>query len=193
MATTRVMFNVVCLLLCLLVMVDARHHVRGYRFCSIDEVIPSSLQVPAGNEVQQILFGLGVQIYLYNGTAWNLNNVSGDLYNDKGLKIGHHYFVGQKDSNGGQPTWETFSPVTRVTGKALASLPVTSDSINWVLLQATSNSGEDEFLGATTYIQRLYTQHGNPPSATLPANAGDVFNSSYTSLYKYSANATEWN
>lgn len=159
---------------------------------SIQKVLPSTLVIPQGNYVQQMLLGIGFQFYAYNGTTWVNNNVSADLYNFEGNKVVHHYFLGEEDSNGGQATWETYgtyqTPSSRVTGKRMDGV-WQQDSINWLLLEATSHRGQ-KFFGLTSFVQRLYTQHGLPPSAEVSANIGDVFKSNYTAVYTFYAKET---
>ncbi|CAM6095437.1 unnamed protein product [Calypogeia fissa] len=184
MASRRVI-SVLSLLLCLMFMASDSTLYGASALSSMDETIPLILEVPKGNEAQQVLFATGAQMYTYNGTAWINNNVSADLYNFKGLKVGHHFFLGEKDVNGGQPSWETFHPYTRFTGKVVETVHQQNDSIPWVLLQATTNIGKKKFIGASTFIQRIYTHGGLAPCAEYPAEEGAVFKSNYTTLYQF--------
>lgn len=179
---------VASLLFCSLILLACSSVMAGKQETSIQDAIPSSLVLPQGDGVQQVLFATGVQIYVYNSTAWVLNNVSADLYNFKGLKVGFHYYLGEEDSNGGQPTWESYSPASRVTGKRLAGVSQ-DDSIDWLLIEATSHSDQPKFFGSTNFVQRIYTKNGLPPSADYFANEGNFFESAYTGLYTFSAEA----
>jgi hypothetical protein len=136
------------LVLVLVLFVAVTSSVAGKNYGQIDDLLisPNLTNNEVENDPTFILFGTGYQIYTYNGTVWALTNVSADLYDDKGAKIGHHFFLAQKDAQGGQPTWLTFSPASQVTGVARFSIaknpPSPPDSINWVLLQATQHSGD---------------------------------------------------
>jgi hypothetical protein len=113
---------------------------------SLDDVIPPSLIPPKNTTIQQTLLGVGQQIYTFNGTAWVLTNVSAELYNYKGKDVGHHFFLGQPDANGGKASWITYSPFSRVSGKPIVTVaspfPVAGASIPWLLVQGTSNDGK---------------------------------------------------
>lgn len=148
--------------------------------------VPSSLAIPDGNSVKELLFAIGSQHYSYNGSAWVLFNATADLFDFKGANVGYHYFLEKVDALGGRPTWETFHPASRVTGIAINSVPQVG-TIAWVLLQATTTNGSSEYLGSTTYIQRLYTQHGLPPAEKSHAKEGEVFESAYTALYTFAS------
>ncbi|KAH9321319.1 hypothetical protein KI387_015958, partial [Taxus chinensis] len=104
--------------------------------------LPSLLSIPDGNVPVASYFGEGVQIYAFNGSAWFLQNVSALLSSVPGQEVvAKHYFLGEPDSNGGKPTWETFMPSTRVTAKIQNRVVVDPDSIPWLSLQATSHTG----------------------------------------------------
>jgi hypothetical protein len=134
-------------LFALVIFAAATASVAGKNYGKIDDLLisPSLTNSEIEADPTIILFASGYQIYTYNGTVWALTNVSADLYDCKGAKVGHHFFLAQKDAQGGQPTWMTFSPKSQVTGVARFSIPKTPpsppDSINWVLLQATQTSG----------------------------------------------------
>ncbi|KAH7433645.1 hypothetical protein KP509_07G079100 [Ceratopteris richardii] len=154
--------------------------------------IPGEVAVPAGQSLHAAVRGEGHQHYLFNGTAWVLQNATAKLYGDDtegSDPIGTHFFLPQPDAQGGQPTWEITSSTTSltsaVTGKSLASVTVDSGSITWVLLQATSHAGEAEgILGKVSYIQRLQTRRGLPPSAE-GQSLGDIHSTKYSCIYAF--------
>ncbi|KAG6554740.1 hypothetical protein Mapa_003759 [Marchantia paleacea] len=151
---------------------------------NLTESIDNILEVPGGNKVQQFVLAVGHQIYKYNGSVWVLANATAILYNFMGQPVGHHYFLNEADSAGGQPTWESYNPISRVTGRAIARLPQ-ADAVDWVLLKATTAKGNGKCFGSTTFIQRLYTQNGLPPPNGFIAQENDVYESPYVTMYSF--------
>ncbi|KAL3696307.1 hypothetical protein R1sor_010383 [Riccia sorocarpa] len=150
--------------------------------------IPESLQVPADHKLRLCYLGQGVQKYKFNGTEWINFNASAVLHLGGQNRIGgRHFYLAKPDNLGGQPTWETFSSWSTVTGKALEKTSVRNDAIAWVLLQSTHSSGSGKRFGQATYIQRLFTVGGLPPNTTSLTGAvtGQYFESPYTAVYAY--------
>lgn len=147
--------------------------------------IPSSIDVPSGNKLQTVLYGVGLQHYTFNGSSWVNDNVSAALYqNPQGEVVGHHYFLPIPDAQGGQPTWKTYEPESIVTAKSLVAVTVDPKSITWNSFVATSTSGSKDLLGAVTYLQRINAKSGLPPS-TEGAQTGDTHESPYSIIYAY--------
>src|SRR5262245_46469437 len=91
--------------------------------------ICDKLQVQPGNVVAFHAYALGVQIYRWNGAAWDFVRPEATLYadsNNRG-KVGIHY---------GGPTWES-NGGGNVVGKRLEGCSPDSTAIDWLLLQAT--------------------------------------------------------
>jgi len=133
------------------------------------------LQVPQGNKVAFHVFGVGVQIYQWNGTSWDFVAPEAVLFADAGDHgvVGIHF---------GGPTWESVSG-SRVVGTALDHCTPDPDSIPWVLLQAAFNEGPGIF-DHVTYIQRVNTVGGNAP--TTPGDfPGQVARVPYTADYYF--------
>jgi hypothetical protein len=62
------------------------------------------------------------------------------------------------------PTWLA-EDGSSVVGKVLQKVSAPADdAIPWLLLTATPGGTADGKLSNVSYIQRVYTQHGNPPS-----------------------------
>lgn len=124
--------------------------------------VPTDLQVPDGNSVFLVGHAVGVQIYgctvTASGAAWSLLAPRADLYGDNGKRIATH-FAG--------PTWEA-ADGSRVVGKREAGVTVDPTAIPWLKLSAASaTAGSDgDRLVHTTYIQRLNTAGGLPPTAS---------------------------
>jgi uncharacterized protein DUF3455 len=116
--------------------------------------LQSDLQLPEGSKVSFHVFGIGVQIYRWNGTKWDFVNPSADRFADaagNGL-VGTHF---------GGPTWETRSG-SRVVGTVTGRCTPNANAIAWLRLDAVV-SGVGVF-DNTTVIQRLNTVGGNAPS-----------------------------
>ncbi|GLJ29517.1 hypothetical protein SUGI_0581850 [Cryptomeria japonica] len=97
--------------------------------------------------------------------------------------IGRHYFLGEPDYYGGQPTWETFMPYSRVTAKLESRVVVDPNSVPWLSLQATSHMGSIYMLASISYVQRVSTTGGKPPESIDGAQIGDIYMSPYTAVY----------
>jgi hypothetical protein len=121
--------------------------------------IPSSLAVPAGEAVLLKVHATGWQIYTCGvgddqKPKWTLKAPDADLHDAGGKVIGHH-------SAG--PTWK-LTDGSEVVGKAVAHVDAPDKkSVPWLLLSATSHSGNGK-LAAVTSIQRLHTEGGQPPA-----------------------------
>lgn len=122
-------------------------------------VLPSPLcdgvRVPAGNKVAFHAYARGVQIYRWDGTAWVLVAPAATLFADANYsaQIGIHY---------AGPTWESNSG-SKVLGTRVAGCTPDPTAIAWLRLQSISTNGPGVF-NAVTYIQRVNTQGGIPPS-----------------------------
>jgi hypothetical protein len=141
--------------------------------------LPSPLcdrvRVPEGNKLHSSVFAEGVQIYKWNGASWVLVEPAATLFADADYngKVGKHY-VG--------PTWESNSG-SKVVGARLYGCSPDPNSIAWVLLEAVSTSGPGIY-SPVTYIQRLNTKGGLPPSG--PGSfVGEMVQIPYTAEYYF--------
>jgi hypothetical protein len=121
--------------------------------------IPDQLKPPAGVQLALKVHATGSQIYICqqnaDGTsAWTLKAPDAELTDDNGKVIGHHF---------GGPTWkhEDGSQITAKMGAKVDSPD--PQSIPWLLLNVTGNSGEG-VLSRVTAIQRTNTHGGQPPA-----------------------------
>lgn len=191
-------FTIICLILPAAARVLSIYNPRALISTNADPLqgvdIPSSIAVPSGNVLHLAFPAVGHQHYTFNGTQWVNYNASAKLYSSASghkMVVGRHFFLAQPDASGGQPTWETFdhvhhpTVVSLVTAKGIHSVTVDADSITWNLLQATSHSSSKELLGDVTYVQRLKTRRGLPPSSTTGAKKGDTHSSKYSAVYAY--------
>ena len=146
--------------------------------------VPDAIQVPSAVEPVLFLHAKGSQTYACQADAqgnysWTLKAPEADLKDRKDKVIGEH-------SAG--PTWR-LKDGSEVTGKAAAHVDsLDSDSIPWLLVTVTNNSGKGQ-LAHVTIIQRVHT-HGGKPSASDVCDASHKDNetkSAYTADYYFFA------
>jgi hypothetical protein len=132
-----------------------------------------NLQVPPGNKVAFHAFGVGVQIYQWNGSSWTFVAPEAVLYanaGDDGV-VGIHF---------GGPTWQSNSG-SRVVGTVIDHCTPDPTAIPWLLLGVASTEGPGIFQDVT-FIQRLYTVGGNAPD--VPGEfPGQIARVPYTADY----------
>ena len=134
--------------------------------------VPAGIAVPAGNKVHVHGFGVGVQIYTWNGVSWGAAVPEATLFDDEGRVVATH-FAG--------PTWES-NTGSKVVGVAVPPrVTVDSNAIPWLLLRGVSSTGPGIFAD-TTFIQRVNTSGGNAPSAA-GTTVGQVARVPYTADY----------
>ena len=148
--------------------------------------VPDKITAPSGEQVVLQAHATGSQIYVCQpGSdgkyAWALKAPEADLRDQQGTAIGRHY---------AGPTWKD-NDGSEVVGKAVARVDSPdSDSIPWLLVTATSHSG-DGVLSHVTTIQRIHTKGGLPP-APADCNASKPnleVKSSYSADYYFYAPA----
>ena len=130
------------------------------------------VRVPEGSKLTFHVFGIGVQIYRWNGAAWEFVAPSADLFADAGGSgfVGKHF---------GGPTWETVSG-SRVVAGVIDRCTPNATAIAWLKLAAkASGSGIFE---QTSLIQRVNTVGGLAP-ATPGSSVGDEVSVPYTADY----------
>jgi Protein of unknown function (DUF3455) len=133
------------------------------------------LQVPQGNKVSFHGFGVGVQIYQWNGANWIFVAPEATLFANAGDngKVAIHF---------GGPTWQSNSG-SKVIGKVLQHCTPDPAAIPWLLLASVPELTEGPGIFAdVTYIQRVNTVGGNAP--TEPGNTiGEIARVPYTADY----------
>ena len=128
--------------------------------------VPESLKAPAGEDVILVAHAKGTQIYTCQAGAdqkfsWVFKAPEADLMDATGKKVGHH-FAG--------PTWK-HEDGSEVKAKVVAKQDAPKveapkpGTIPWLLLSATSHSGEGIFSRVTS-IQRIHTEGGLAPEAS---------------------------
>jgi len=113
------------------------------------------LPAPVGSTLVLRAFGVGVQIYRWDGVSWRFVNPSATLYADaEGCgKVADHF---------GGPTWKSNSGGS-VVGTVPDGCTPDAASIPWLSLTALAD-GPGVFQDVK-FIQRLNTVGGNAPSA----------------------------
>jgi hypothetical protein len=112
------------------------------------------LTAPEGSTLVLRTFGIGVQIYHWNGTSWGVAVPSATIYADAGgTGVVATHFAG--------PTWKANSGGT-VVGTVANRCTKDVASIAWLSLSGVAD-GPGIFENVT-FIQRLNTIGGNAPS-----------------------------
>ena len=136
-----------------------------------------SIQVPEGNKLAFHVYARGVQIYRWNGTAWDFVAPVANLYAEPNFfgEVGTHY-VG--------PKWESKSG-SKVEGRRVLGTGCTPDptAIAWLLLSKYQTSGAGIF-SSVTFIQRVNTTGGLAPN-DAGSIVGETRESAYTAEYYF--------
>ncbi len=136
-----------------------------------------SIVVPEGNTLSQHLYARGVQIYKWNGTAWEFDAPRASLFAEENYfgEVGSHYRG---------PTWESKSG-SKVVAARVPGTGCTPDSsaIAWLLLQKTESGGPGIFR-SITYVQRVNTTGGLSPT-TPGTTVGELQEVPYTAEYYF--------
>lgn len=135
-----------------------------------------SIVVPEGHKLAFHVYAKGVQVYRWNGVAWDFVAPVAALFAEENFhgEVGIHY-VG--------PHWESKSG-SKVKAARVANTGCTPDSsaIPWLLLKANENSGPGIF-ARTTYVQRTNTTGGLTP--VEPGLLNELREVPYTAEYYF--------
>jgi hypothetical protein len=136
---------------------------------------PETLKPPADEHLRVHAHASGHQIYICDGSKWILNGPDASLFDETGQKVGSH-------SAG--PTW-LWSDGSQVTGRPIANVTSDPESIPWLLLTATSHTGDGAMKNVSS-IQRLQTKGGRAPTnGCEPSHKGEQARVSYTADYYF--------
>jgi hypothetical protein len=145
--------------------------------------VPDAITVPSGLEAVLFVHAAGAQVYTCQAGAdgkfdWTLKGPEAELKDRKDKVIGQH-------SAG--PTWK-LKDGSEVTGKEAAHVDsLDSDSVPWLLITVTNNSGKGALANVTT-IQRVHTHGGKPGNnACDESHKGAETKSNYTADYYFFA------
>jgi len=134
--------------------------------------VPAGIAVTGPNEVHFHGFGVGVQIYTWNGVSWGGPTPRATLFDDDGNIVATH-FAG--------PRWKSNSGSIVLGGVVQPTVIVDTNSIPWVKLEALTTEGPGIFAD-TKFIQRVNTTGGKAPAAD-GTFIGQVASVPYTADY----------
>ncbi|CAN1212105.1 DUF3455 domain-containing protein [Tumidithrix helvetica PCC 7403] len=153
---------------------------------TVKPIVPEKLQVSPGEELLFKASAQGAQIYTCkandkNKFAWTFKAPEAYLFDDRGMKIIHHY---------GGPSWE-YLDKSKVKAKVKAKVGAPDPTaIPWLLLEVTSHEGRG-MMSNVTSIQRLNTSGGLAPTTTCNAsNAGKEIGVGYEADYYFYGSTT---
>src|SRR5262245_61148176 len=146
--------------------------------------VPQQIQTPGDtNKVHFHVFAVGVQNYVWNGTAWAFVGPDAVLFDSNGNTVGIHYTFGYNAAGAPIPAWESASG-SLVVGAAVTNAPSPKpNSIPLLLIRAVDTEGPGVF-EPTTYIQRVNTVGGRAP-ATPGTTTGQKAPVAYTAEYYF--------
>jgi len=134
--------------------------------------VPAEIAVTGPNKVHFHGFGVGVQIYTWDGVSWGRPTPRATLFDDDGNIVATH-FAG--------PRWKSNSGSIVLGGVVQPTVTVDTNAIPWVKLVALTTEGPGIFAD-TSFIQRVNTTGGNAPSANGLV-VGQVAEVPYTADY----------
>jgi hypothetical protein len=143
--------------------------------------VPKEISVGETNKVHFHGFGVGFQIYTWNGTSWGGAVPEATLFDEDGNVVALHFGVFAINGSFIGPAWQSNSG-SEVVGKLPpAAVVVDTNSIPWLRLPALTREGPGIFAN-TSFIQRVNTTGGKAPS-TNGAFVGQVARIPYTADY----------
>jgi hypothetical protein len=117
--------------------------------------VPFQIAVEDGNVVHFHGFGVGFQVYTWNGTSWGAAVPDATLFDEDGNIVASH-FAG--------PTWKSNSGSEVVGALPPAAFIVDTNAIPWLRLAAVKQLTHGPGIFAdTTFIQRVNTVGGKAP------------------------------
>jgi hypothetical protein len=162
--------------------------------------VPPGLEVPAGHIVYLKGHAVGTQNYIClpstSGVSWKFLGPQATVFDTfKGVdrQLTTHFLSSNAAENGlARPTWQHSLDSSRVWGRVVSSSTdpgyVESGAIAWLLLETAGTSPGSAgraVLSRTTFIQRLNTSGGAPPSTGCgqASDAGTLALVPYTTDY----------
>ena len=123
-----------------------------------DDVPPQIAVSSLTNKVSFHGFGVGFQIYTWDGSSWGHVVPDATLFDDEGNVVATHFAVPS-----GNPAWQSNSGSRVVGALPPTAVIVDTNSIPWVRLQPLTTEGPGVFAD-TTFIQRVHTVGGKAPT-----------------------------
>ncbi len=134
--------------------------------------VPEDIAVTGNYKVHFHGFGVGVQIYTWDGVSWGRPVPSATLFDDDGNIVATH-FAG--------PRWKSNSGSIVLGAVVQPTVTVDTNAIPWVKLEAVTTEGPGIFAD-TKFIQRVNTTGGKAPAAD-GTFIGQVASVPYTADY----------
>jgi len=151
--------------------------------------VPDVISVGDTNKVSFHGFGVGFQVYTWNGTSWGGAVPDATLYDEDGNVVALHFGVFAADGRFVGPAWQSNSG-SKVVGKLPpAAIIVNTDAIPWLRLAPLSAEGPGIFAD-TTFIQRVNTIGGKSPLSD-GTFVGQVARIPYTADYFFYRSAND--
>ena len=139
------------------------------------------IAVEDGNKVSFHGFGVGFQVYTWNGASWGNAVPDATLFDEDGNLVTTHFGVFAINGGFVGPAWQSNSG-SKVVGKLPpAAVIVDTNAIPWLRLEALTTEGPGVFAD-TTFIQRVNTVGGKAPSVNGTL-IGQVARVPYTADY----------
>ena len=149
--------------------------------------VPTQIAVSSEtNKVSFHGFGVGFQIYTWNGTSWGNAVPAATLFDEDGNVVANHFGVPIPPRV--HPAWQSNSGSKVVGALPPAAVIVDTNAIPWLRLQPLTTEGPGVFAD-TTFIQRVNTTGGKAPS-TDGAFVGQVARVPYTADYFFYRQST---
>jgi hypothetical protein len=143
--------------------------------------VPAAISVGETNRVHFHGFGVGFQIYTWNGTSWGGAVPEATLFDEDGNVVALHFGVFAANGSFVGPAWQSNSG-SEVVGKIPpAAVTVDTNAIPWLRLQALTTAGPGIFADVS-FIQRVNTTGGKAPF-TSGSFVGQVARIPYTADY----------
>jgi len=153
--------------------------------------VPDTIKVGDTNKVSFHGFGVGFQVYTWNGVSWGGPIPDAVLFDNEGNVVATHFGVFADNGSFIGPAWKSNSG-SKVVGKLPpAAVIVNTDAIPWVRLESLITEGSGTFAN-TTFIQRVNTVGGKSPKED-GAFVGQVARVPYTADYFFYRLANDTN
>jgi len=142
--------------------------------------IPEQIKVPAGYSPVLTVHAKGDQIYQCSANkgeyVWETQAPDAKLFDAQGKIVGNHT---------AGPLWE-YKEGSRVAGRVVKKIDMAPGSaIAWLLVEVVSHKGDGLFSNVS-YINRINTRGGLPPSSGCDANhLGGEKRVAYTADYVF--------
>jgi hypothetical protein len=147
--------------------------------------VPAQISVGETNKVQFHGFGVGFQIYTWNGTSWGSAVPEATLFDEDGNIVAIHFGVFADNGGFVGPAWQSNSGSEVVGALPPAAVIMDTNAIPWLRLAAVENLTHGPGIFAnTTFIQRVNTVGGKSPSAAGTV-IGQVARVPYTADYYF--------